>query len=94
MLGLGPAPAHTSFDVLDEGAKLRHDLVPAWIIKKHAWSQRRKGLENPQQLPFGDGSRHDWHGQLRQSYPFNCGTEQGWKVVRNIRPIPLSLKDQ
>ena len=87
MLGLGPAPAHTSFDVLDECTQLRHDLVPAWIIKKHAWSQGCERIENPQQLPLGDGSRHDWRRQLPQSYPFNRGTEQGWKVVRYIRSI-------
>src|SRR5262249_12786843 len=91
MLGLGAAPAHPSFDVLDKCTKLRHDLVPAWIIKKHTWGQGRERLENPQQFPFGDRSRNDWCRQLRQSYPFNCGTEQGWKVVRNIRPINCDL---
>jgi hypothetical protein len=42
MLRLASVPAYSSLYVLDERAKLWHDLVPAWIIKKHAWNH---GLE-------------------------------------------------
>src|SRR5499426_49494 len=90
-LCFGPARSRTRFDVLDEGTKLRHNLVASWMIQEYARGKRREGLENAQQLTFRDRSSCDWCGQLCQPYSLNCSTEQGWKVVRNIWPIDGDL---
>src|SRR5215471_2121732 len=65
-LGFGRARSRPCFDVLDEGAKLRHDLMASWMKQKHTRSEWRKGFENAQKLTFRNGSRHDWFGQLCQ----------------------------
>ena len=78
-------------DVLYECTKLRHDLMPPRMIQKDAWRDGRKRIQDAQQLTFREEPRHDWFGQLRQPNAFNRGTEQGWKVVRNVRPIDGDL---
>src|SRR5262247_767501 len=90
-LCFGPARSRTRFDVLDEGTKLRHNLVASWMIQEYARGKRREGLENAQQLTFRDRSSRDWCGQLCQAYPLNCRNGAGWKSGCHILPIDGDL---
>jgi hypothetical protein len=56
----------SSGSLLDEGAKLWHDLMASWMKQKYTRSKWREGFENAQQLTFRNGSSHDWFGQLCQ----------------------------
>src|SRR5262245_43941406 len=74
-LFLGALSHSVSPDVLDEGAKLRHDLMSPWMIKEYAGSERSKRLQQAQQFAFRDKLRRHGARHLSQPYSSNGGTD-------------------
>src|SRR5450631_2617168 len=75
----------TALDVIDEGSQLRHHLVTAGIVEKHARGHRRERLQNAHELagfhrPGSDRLRH-----LGKPHILHGRAEKGGKVVGDKR---------
>jgi hypothetical protein len=92
LLFLGASNNSVSLDVLDEGAKLRHNLMSARMIKENARRERSKWLQQGLQFTFGDKLRPQWGRYLGQPYSCDGGTDQRWEIVSDVGAVYLDLE--